>query len=255
MPDALGIAGKVLLVTGGASGIGAAAVRFAATSGAKVCVADLDLARAEALARETDPRGEEIIACQVDVANATSVNEMVAAVVRRFGRLDGAFNNAGIGLGAVNSAGLKAAEVNEAAWRRILNINLTGVWLCMKAELPAMVRGASIVNSASIAGLSAMPSAAPYVAAKHGVVGLTKAAAIDYGPLGIRVNAICPGYTDTPLIGHVSDERRLDLAARKPLGRFALPEEIARQAIWLLSDNSSFVTGAAFAVDGGYSAI
>ncbi|PXW50923.1 NAD(P)-dependent dehydrogenase (short-subunit alcohol dehydrogenase family) [Chelatococcus asaccharovorans] len=254
MKDIFGVEGKVLLVTGGASGIGAAAVKIAAASGAKVCVADVDLQAAEELARQVDPEGRNILSCQVDVSDDRSVTAMMAALVERFGRLDGAFNNAGIGLGAVESAGRKAAEVREEAWRRMLDVNLTGVWLCMKAELRTMRSGAAIVNASSIAGLSAMPMSAPYVAAKHGVVGLTKAAAIDYGPAGIRINAICPGYTDTPLIGHVGKERRSDLAARKPLGRFGQPDEIARQAIWLLSDNSSYVTGAAFTVDGGYSA-
>ncbi|MEI5682640.1 SDR family oxidoreductase [Mesorhizobium sp. CCNWLW179-1] len=254
LSDPYGLCDKVILVTGGASGIGAAAVEIAAASGAMVCVADLDLVGAEETALRVDRHARNVIAHRVDVSDAASVAELVDAVVRHFGRLDGAFNNAGIGLGAVKAAGLKVDEVSEVAWRRMLDINLTGVWLCMRAELRAMLSGGAIVNTASIAGLSAMPTSAPYVAAKHGVIGLTKAAAIDYGASGIRINAVCPGYTDTPLIGHVGDERRRDLVARKPLGRFAQPEEIARQAIWLLSDHSSFVTGSAFAVDGGYSA-
>lgn len=251
--DSYGLKGKVLLVTGGASGIGAAAVELAGSCGAKVCVADLDLGHAEATASEAGAAGH-VVAHQVDVSDGASVAKLIAFVLSRFGRLDGAFNNAGIGLGAVGAAGLKVDQVEEDAWRRMLDVNLTGVWLCMRAELGMMSSGAAIVNTASIAGLSAMPNAAPYVAAKHGVIGLTKAAAVDYGPAGIRVNAICPGYTDTPLIGHVDDARRHDLAMRKPLRRFARPHEIARQALWLLSDHSSYVTGSAFAVDGGYSA-
>ena len=136
----------------------------------------------------------------------------------------------------------------------MLDVNLTGVWLCMKHEIAVMTRGAAIVNMASIAGLIGLPRAAHYTAAKHGVVGLTKAAAIDYADLGIRINAICPGFVETPLTATSKAEKRAASVAKTPIGRYATAEEIAAQAIWLMSDRSGYVTGAAIAVDGGYTA-
>lgn len=246
------LAGKIVLITGAASGIGAATARAAARDGALVALADRNLDGARALAREIAQSGATAEALAVDVADRDSVAAMVAGVVDRFGRLDAALNNAGIGSNETGSTGLKTGELDYESWRLMIDVNLTGVWLCMKHELATMTAGASIVNMASIAGLVGMPMASHYAAAKHGVIGLTKSAAIDYGRAGIRVNAICPGYVETPLIAHSSADKLEAIARKTPIGRLARAEEIADQAVWLMSDRSAYVTGAALAVDGGF---
>ncbi|MFC4671000.1 SDR family NAD(P)-dependent oxidoreductase [Seohaeicola nanhaiensis] len=248
------LAGKVVLVTGAASGIGAAAARAAAHEGAKVVLADRNAPGVEEIATHLAKSGAEVLAVTVDVSDAQSVAAMVASVAKAFGRLDAAFNNAGIGTLETRAVGNRAGDLEEDSWRRMLDVNLTGVWLCMKHEIAVMARGAAIVNMASIAGLIGLPRAAHYTAAKHGVVGLTKAAAIDYADLGIRINAICPGFVETPLTATSKAEKRAASVAKTPIGRYATAEEIAAQAIWLMSDRSGYVTGAAIAVDGGYTA-
>ena len=245
---------KVILITGAASGIGAATARLAAREGALLCLADIDRAGADDLAGSISQEGGRATATHVDVANEDSIALMMKAVDDAYGRLDGAFNNAGIGTVATNSSGKRLHEIADEGWEKMIAVNLGGVWRCMKHEIPLMKAGGSIVNTASIAGLVGLPTAAAYVAAKHGVVGLSRAAAIDYGADGIRVNALCPGYVDTPLTGHASASKREKVSAATPLRRFADAAEIAETAVWLLSERSSFTTGAAVAVDGGYTA-
>jgi NAD(P)-dependent dehydrogenase (short-subunit alcohol dehydrogenase family) len=246
------VAGKAILVTGGGSGIGRATALALARDGADVGVADMNLESARTVADEIRGLGRRACAIEVDVSVEPQVAAMVSATIEHLGRLDGAFNNAGIGTRAIAASGMKACELPLPSWQKMLDVNLTGVWLCMKYELAALAPRGSIVNNASIAGLVGLPTAGAYVAAKHGVVGLTKAAAIDYGPQGVRINAVCPGYVDTPLTRH-GDESRMDgLRAKKPLGRLGEPEEIADAVVWLCSDRSSFATGTTIVLDGGY---
>lgn len=246
---------KVVLVTGGGSGIGRAAALALAREGAHVSVVDVNAQAAEATAEEIRALGRQSLALAVDVSVEAQVATMVTDTVAQFGRLDCAFNNAGIGNSAVSAAGMKACELPLSSWQTMLDVNLTGVWLCMKYELEALASGGVIVNNASIAGLVGIPTSGAYVVAKHGVVGLTKAAAIDYGSLGIRVNAICPGYIDTPPVRYGGAERLDELRKKNPLNRLGQPEEIAEMVVWLCSDRSSFATGAAIAIDGGHTAL
>lgn len=248
--------GKVALVTGGASGIGrATACRFAG-AGARVVVADVD----EALARETvaliEAAGGEALPVRVDVRVSDEVEGAVRLAVERFGGLDFAVNSAGI-----QGPLLATADYAEADWAAVIGINLTGVWLCMKHELRQMLAsgGGAIVNVASNFGLVGSESMPAYCASKHGVLGLTKAAALDYAHSGIRVNAICPGATATPLVTKIleadparGEELIAGITAALPLGRMARPEEVATAAVWLCSDEAAFVAGAALSVDGGY---
>ncbi len=180
---------------------------------------------------------------------------MVAEAVARFGRLDIAFNNAGIS-GAFSNGSSLAADYPLETWQRVIEVNLTGVWLCLKYEIPAMLAagGGAIVNNASILGLVATSGAPAYVAAKHGVVGLTRAAALDYAQAGIRINAVCPGFIATPMIARIQEDEatRQLIAARHAMNRLGQPEEIAGAVLWLCSPSASFVTGQAIPVDGGY---
>jgi NAD(P)-dependent dehydrogenase (short-subunit alcohol dehydrogenase family) len=185
------------------------------------------------------------------------VRAMVEAVIGAYGRLDCAFNNAGIAGWQVDAAGKKTAEWSEEAFDRMIAVNLKGVWLCMKHELLRMQAQGSgaIVNTASIAGLAGLPTSSAYVAAKHGVVGLTKTAAIEYAEAGIRVNAVCPGYIKTPMTEETMRRRGAAIIAQTPLKRMGSPEEIAEMVVWLLSERASYVTGAAYNVDGGWMAV
>ena len=245
--------GKVVLITGAASGIGRATAEEAAAEGARLLLSDVADEPGEALASEL---GAEYQSC--DVTDEAAVEALVAAVVDKLRGLDGAFNCAGI-LGTV----ALTTDTAYADWRRILEVDLNGVFLCTKHELRVMAeRGSgSVLNMASAAGLIGWPGASGYVAAKHGVVGLTKAAAVEFAPQGVRVNAICPAYTRTPMVDDLfenllgGDQAHVDAAlANHPIGRFANPAEIAAAAVWLLSDKASFVTGTAMSVDGGYTA-
>lgn len=243
--------GKVALVTGGGSGIGrATALKFAAL-GAKVVVADINEASAQATVREIADLGGEAAATAVDVADGTAVKAMVDFAVEQFGQLDCAFNNAGI-----EGEGGSVVDCTEENWARTIAIDLTGVWLCMKHEIPAMLAtgGGTIVNTSSVAGLSGTPGLPAYGAAKHGVVGLTKGAAKEFAGRGIRINAVCPGVIETPMV----DRLGANMGGTKeafdklhPIGRLGQPEEIAEAVIWLCSPSSSFVTGHAMALDGG----
>jgi NAD(P)-dependent dehydrogenase (short-subunit alcohol dehydrogenase family) len=251
--------GKAVLVTGAASGIGRATAHEAHAEGASLLLSDVRDERGEALAEEIRGDSGTAYYASCDVTDEGAVEAMVARAVEKLGRLDGAFNCAGI-LGALGPVG----ETDYEDWRRILEVDLSGVFLCAKHELGVMAGqgSGSIVNMASAAGLIGWPPAAGYVAAKHGVVGLTKSAALEYAEQGVRVNAVCPSYVMTPMVEKDlfedalgNDKELVDAArANHPIGRFGQPEEIAAACVWLLSDKASFVTGTAMSVDGGYTA-
>ena len=181
---------------------------------------------------------------------------MIDAVVGTYGRLDCAFNNAGVAGWHVGSVNQKTAEWSEEAFDRMIAVNLKAVWLCLRAEIKEMLAqgGGAIVNTASIAGLIGLPNAAAYVAAKHGVVGLTKTAALEYAEAKIRVNAVCPGYIQTPMTQGMMERRRDEVLAHTPMARLGNPEEIAEMVVWLCSERASYVSGAAYNVDGGWMA-
>ena len=249
--------GKSALITGGGGGIGRATSLAFAREGARVAVADAS----EQTARETvaliNAAGGQAMTLTGDVTNANVVESMVKSVVTAYGRLDCAFNNAGIAGFHVDAAGKKTADWSEAAFDRMIGVNLKGVWLCMKYELPQMIAqgGGSIVNTASIAGLIGLPTSSAYVAAKHGVVGLTKTAALEYADDNVRVNAVCPGYIETKMTEDTMRRRGAELMAKVPFHRMGKPEEIAEMVVWLCSDRASYVSGVAYNVDGGYMAI
>ncbi|MAF39753.1 MAG: short chain dehydrogenase [Chloroflexi bacterium] len=247
---------KTALVTGGGSGIGRAASLAYAKDGARVVVADVNVEGGEETVQMIKEAGGEAILVHADVSNPEDAQAMVDQAVGAFGSLDCAFNNAGIGGGRDR---LLTADYLEEDWDRVISINLKGVWLCMKAEIPQMLKqgGGAIVNTASIAGLVGLSGTVAYVAAKHGVTGLTKAAAMEYAKSGIRVNAVCPGYIETPLVQGIFERvegYRERVAARHPMDRLGEPEEIAQAVVWLSSDAASFVTGHNMPVDGGYMA-
>jgi NAD(P)-dependent dehydrogenase (short-subunit alcohol dehydrogenase family) len=247
--------GKVALVTGGASGIGRATALVMAREGARVAVTD----RAEASAAETvaliNAAGGQAIAIGGDVTRESDATAMIARTVAAYGRIDCAFNNAGIAPRAVGPPGQRTHELSRDAFGTMLAVNLTGVFLCLKCEIAQMLAqggGGAIVNTASIAGLIGLANSAHYVAAKHGVVGLTKSAAIEYAQDGIRVNCVNPGYIATPMTKETIEERGQDILAKVPMRRFGVPDEIAEAVAWMCSDKASFMTGAAHVVDGGY---
>jgi NAD(P)-dependent dehydrogenase (short-subunit alcohol dehydrogenase family) len=244
--------GKVVLVTGGAGGIGAAAAGLFAGRGASVVVADRDVDGAAATVAGIAADGGVAITHAVDVSDADSVDALVAAVVDTYGRLDCAFNNAGISPGVTAFTDVAAAD-----WQRVIAINLSGVFWCMQAELRQFVRqgdGGVIVNTSSGAGVVAAPGQPAYTAAKHGVLGLTKGAAQEYARSGIRVNAILPGTTDTPMLRtFIAENPEMERPMRRmtATGEFGLPEKVAEAAVWLCSDAASFVSGESMLVDGG----
>ena len=247
--------GKVALVTGGASGIGRATAVAMAREGARVAVADC----AEETAAETvaliNAAGGQAIAIGGDVTKEADVAAMVERTVSAFGRIDCAFNNAGVATRAVGPAGQRIHELSQASFDTMLAVNLTGVFLCLKHEVAQMLTqgvGGAIVNTASIAGLIGLPTSAHYVAAKHGVVGLTKTAAMEYAQDGIRVNCVNPGYVKTPMTKETMETRFDEIMAKVPMGRLGIPEEIAEAVVWMCSDKASFMTGASHVIDGGY---
>lgn len=240
---------RVAVVTGGGSGIGRAAALSMAVQGAGVAVADTDARGAEQTVDMIRRSGGRAEFFHCDVTSEAGVADMIGGVVDSLGGLDCAFNNAGVG-GAASTI-----DCTEDEWNMVLGVNLKGVWLCMKHELRHMAaqgRGA-IVNMSSVAGLVGTVNRPAYTASKHGVLGLTKVAALEHAEAGIRVNAVCPGSVKTPLIETMltnADYRRTVLE-RHPMNRLAMPEEIAEAVVWLCSDQASFITGAALPVDGG----
>lgn len=247
---------KVVLVTGGASGIGRAAALACAREGARVVVADMAVAGGEETVQMIQAAGGMALFVQADVSRGREVERLVQQGVETYGRLDCAVNNAGI-----QGDLAQTAECSEENWDRIIATNLTGVWLCMKYEIPSLLQqgGGAIVNIASNFGLVGSEGMPAYTASKHGVVGLTKTAALEYAKAGIRVNAVCPGPTQTLLVAHVlSQQPQLAnqlveaITARVPVGRIGKPEEVAEAVVWLCSDAASFVTGITLAVDGGF---
>ncbi len=245
------VAGKVALVTGGSSGIGRATAQIFAREGAKVVVADVQVADGEETVRLITAAGGEAIFVRTDVSNPADVEALIKKTVETYGRLDCAFNNAGI-----EGALQPTSDYDEAMWDRVMSINLKGVWLCMRAEIRQMLSqgGGAIVNTASAAGLVGVPGLSAYTAAKHGVNGLTKTAALEYAKSGIRINSVCPGGVDTPMLRRafaLSPQLAEAAAAVEPVGRLAQPAEIGEAVVWLCSDAASFVTGLPMAVDGG----
>ena len=247
-----GFKDKVALITGGSSGIGKATALAFAREGAKVAIADVQVDEGHALAQQIRDDGGEAEFILSDMSKPSDIETMVKIVVESFDRLDFAFNNAGVEGDQGNTV-----DCTEENWNKVININLKGVWLCMKHEIPEMLKsgGGVIINCSSIAGLVGFPNMPAYVASKHGLVGLTKTAALENAKENIRVNAVCPGVIDTPMIDrytHGNEGVEAQLAAGEPVGRVGQPEEVAEAVLWLCSEKASFVTGHAMAVDGGW---
>jgi NAD(P)-dependent dehydrogenase (short-subunit alcohol dehydrogenase family) len=248
------LSGKSALVTGGASGIGRATALAMVREGARVVVADQTEAAAGETVAMINAGGGQAVAVAADVADEAQVKALVRRSVEAFGRLDCAFNNAGIAPRHVGPAGQRTHEMSRQSFEDMLAVNLTGVFLCMKHEIVQMLAqgGGAIVNTASVAGLVGLPTASNYVAAKHGVVGLTKTAAMEYAENNIRVNCVNPGYIKTPMTDPGMAERYDRLMTKVPMHRLGTPEEIAEAVVWMCSDKASFMTGACHVIDGGY---
>ncbi len=243
---------KVILVTGGSSGIGRASALAFIREGAKVVIGDRDIDGGEETIHMISEAGGQSIFVEVDVSKASEVERLVNKTIETYGRLDCAFNNAGVG-----PVYHLTAEYREEDWDRIISINLKGVWLCMKYEIPQMLKQSkgAIVNMASAVGLVGIENRPAYTASKHGVVGLTKVAALDYATSSIRINAVCPGYIRTPMnerIWLTDPEVEITATARHPMGRVGTSEEVAEAVVWLCSDKASFVTGHTLVIDGGW---
>jgi NAD(P)-dependent dehydrogenase (short-subunit alcohol dehydrogenase family) len=244
-------AGKVAFVTGAGSGIGRATALAFAREGASVVVADTSEQGNRETAHMIEELGGRVLAVRCDVTHTEDVKAALDRSIETFGRLDVAFNNAG-----VEQEEATTAELAEEVWDRVVDIDLRGVFVCMKHEIPLMLEqgGGAIVNTSSGAGVKGFPMGAAYVAAKHGVIGLTRAAALDYARANIRVNAVCPGIIDTQMMDRVTGdtpEGRQRVISQEPIGRMGTPEEIAAAVLWLCSDAASFVVGHARVVDGG----
>lgn len=242
--------GKMALITGAGSGIGEACALLFAKHGAKLVLTDVDSAGLERVAAAVKSGGAEAITVRNDVSEASECEAAVAAAMKAFGRLDVAVNNAGIGGPAALTG-----DYPLDGWHQVINTNLNGVFYGMRYQIPAMLKsgGGSIINIASILGQVGFATASAYVAAKHGVVGLSKNAAMEYAAQGIRVNSVGPGFIRTPLLTkHLAEEQLAGIAAMHPIGRLGRSEEVAELVVWLASDKASFVTGSYYAVDGGY---
>lgn len=242
--------GKVVIVTGGSFGIGRATALAFAEKGARVVIADW--VEDNETVNQIKASGMEAIFVKCDVSKAEDVKRMVEKTISTFGRLDYAFNNAGI-----EGISGNTTDCTEENFDKTIGVNLKGVWLCMKYQIPEMVKQGkgAIVNCASIAGLVGFPTLPAYVATKHGVLGLTKTAALEFVKSGIRVNAVCPGVIKTSMIDRITGKKKeaeVQFEAMEPIGRMGEPEEVAKAVVWLCSDGASFVTGHAMAVDGGW---
>ncbi len=245
---------KVALITGGGGGLGRAMALALARTGARIVAADAAEENGQATVQAVTEAGGEARFVPVDVTDPASVERMVQATVEAFGRLDFAINNAGVG-----GAHARTADFPEDVWHRVLAVNLTGVWQCMRFEIPQMLKqgGGVIVNVASVAGIVPLPGNSAYTASKHGVIGLTKAAALEYVRRGIRINALCPGYTRTPMVEQMFEQRpRLEehLPQIMPIRRIGTPEEIADAIVYMCSDSAAFMIGHTLILDGGIAA-
>jgi len=241
---------KTALITGAGSGIGEAIILLFARSGASVMLADMDMAGAERVLAEVKKNGGKGAVVKADVSNPKDCEHMVAETVKQFGRLDIAVNNAGIG-----GPQAMIGDYPIDGWDKVISINLSGVFYGMRYQIPAMLKNksGSIINMASILAKVGFPSSGAYVAAKHGVIGLTENAALEYATQGIRVNAVGPGFIKTPLLDqNLKKEEMEGIAALHPMKRMGTPEEVAELVLWLASEKSSFVTGSYYNVDGGY---
>jgi NAD(P)-dependent dehydrogenase (short-subunit alcohol dehydrogenase family) len=250
--------GKAALVTGGGGGIGRATALAMAREGARLAVADYAADGAAETVAMVNAAGGQAITLTGDVTRQKDVKAMLDDTIVAYGRLDCAFNNAGIAPYQVDASGKKTAEWSEDSFDRMIAVNLKGVWLCMRAQIRQMLAqggGGAIVNTGSIAGLIGLQTSSAYVAAKHGVLGLTKTAALEYSDDKIRVNAVCPGFIKTRMTEDAMRRRGDRIMANIPLGRMGNPEEIAEMVVWLCSERASYVTGACYNVDGGWMAV
>lgn len=250
------LAGKTALITGGGGGIGRATALLFAEEGARVAVSDLKPEAAAETVATINAGGGQALSIPGDVTSNRDVDNMIDATVKAYGRLDCAFNNAGIAPYQVDAAGKNTADWSEDSFDRMIAVNLKGVWLCMRAEIKHMEAngGGAIVNTASIAGLIGIRTSSAYTAAKHGVVGLTKTAAIEYAKQAIRVNSVCPGFIETDMTRVTMQKRGEEILSMVPYRRMGRAEEIAEMVCWLSSDRASYVSGANYNVDGGYTA-
>lgn len=247
------VAGKVAVVTGAASGIGKEVALLLAREGAKVIVSDVSDAGGQEAVQLIKESGAEATFVRCDVSQPEEIEKLMQTTVATYGKLDCAVNNAGIG-----GASAPTADYPLDNWNKVIAINLTAPWLCMKYEIPHMLKQSkgAIVNMASILGTTGFATSSAYVAAKHGLIGATRTAALEYSAQGIRINAVCPGFIETPMLANAGLDANTQkyISSLHPIGRMGKPEEIAAMVLWLCSDAASFVTGAAMLVDGGYTA-